>query len=113
MSNQQQQQQFQYPFSNSNNIIDKNSIYMYVNFKFNYFCSIFEIRFKIFLRHPLFPLLKLLHEKCELVTNDPELLNQQDISSQIQNYLNENFTSFNTFNTNNNLLDELVIRTEL
>jgi hypothetical protein len=31
MSNQQQQQQLQYPFSDNNNSIEKNNIYMYVN----------------------------------------------------------------------------------
>jgi hypothetical protein len=56
----------------------------------------------------LFPLLKLLLEKCEQATLNPEVINQEDFNQELKLFINQNEENLKPISTQNKVIDELV-----
>ena len=86
---------------------DKKSIYMWV--KLTNSTSVLFIMF-LFKRHPLFPLLKLLLEKCEQATTNPELINHEDFNQELKSFIDQNEENLKPIETQNKVIDELIMK---
>lgn len=58
--------------------------------------------------HPLFPLLKLLLEKCEQATTNPEIIKQEDFNKELKLFIDEHKES--AIQTQNKAIDELILK---
>ncbi len=56
----------------------------------------------------MFPLLKLLLEKCEQATLNPEVINQEDFNQELKLFINQNEENLKPISTQNKVIDELV-----
>jgi hypothetical protein len=59
-------------------------------------------------RHPLFPILKLIVEKCELATNSHEFASQENFNKNIKQVIDDSENTLNKFNEQDEQLNELV-----
>ncbi len=72
------------------NKLDKDIIYKYKKKKFFLFLHIFNM---IFFSHPLFPLLAIIFDKCELATNSPRDGNNPNYACSLTSF-NEDVIEF-------------------
>ena len=56
----------------------------------------------------MFPLLKLLLEKCEKATTNPEILNEEDFKKELKLFIEENKES--PIQTQNKAIDEIILK---
>ena len=69
--------------------------------------------FPIYFRHPLFPLLALLFEKCELATQSSECPSTESFNLDIQAFVQHQGREGKPFFTDNHDVNDLVINYKL